>query len=417
MKTTTLVAGFFMAMATILAPGHASTPGTWPGFGSAVPSQPDVPGAETWDASAAAAPRQDAGTPPTVIRHTDTTSTLADRWAWATTGAGKRDDGNGCWVGYSIVRRMGERSFIGSYYSDRRLNRPSLGELVTGMSVERPPDVPRDDFGSMEGVMSFDEGNSPQRMVDKEVGLLFHVGARKGGEIDDLKVSNLSLHVDLGGDPLVWLGGAGYEESVTFLEGAFKRTESPEAKKEFMMAIGLHNESKRALEILKEVLLSSAGSDLREDAAFWIGQTNTDEARKILTETAWNDRSEDVREKCIFSVSQMEGDAGVDALIALAKGHRDGETRKHAAFWLGQKATEKAVGALKDVAFNDEDTEVQRNAMFALTQVDNGGGVDELIKIARTHPNPKIRKDAIFWLGQSEDPKALDVLVEIVKGK
>ncbi len=59
-----------------------------------------------------------------------------------------------------------------------------------------------------------------------------------------MKVSNLSLRVDLDGDPLIWIGGAGYEESVTFIEGAFRKTADAEAGKELVVALGLRDESK-----------------------------------------------------------------------------------------------------------------------------------------------------------------------------
>jgi HEAT repeat protein len=269
----------------------------------------------------------------------------------------------------------------------------------------------------MSGMMDFGDDGRPRRSVKKEVGFLFHVPGARAGEIDDLVVSNLSLKVDLDGDPLVWLGGAGYDESVSFLEARFDDASTSDAREEFLMAVGLHDESKRSFAFLKKVLLEDADPELREDAAFWLGQAGGDEARTILTDVAWKDRSESIREKAIFSLSQMEDEASVDALIALAKGHEVDDTRKQASFWLGQKASDKALGALRDIAYEDEDSEVQRSAMFALTQIEGKGGVDELIKIARTHSNPKIRKDAIFWLGQSDDPRALEVLVEIVKGK
>jgi HEAT repeat protein len=359
----------------------------------------------------------------TVTRYAGPAAPLTDRWKWAVSEAARNGDSKGYWVGYGIERMMGERSFIGSSYSDERRNKPSLRELVTGVEVNDLSEFTggHDGSTSMSGTMNFGDGDTPERMVKKDVGILFHVGGGRSpdiDEIDELEVSNFSLRVDLGGDPLLWLGAAGYDESVGFLESRYDDASTDDAKKRFVMAIGIHDESPKAIEFLKEILTGRGDTDLRGDAAFWLGQTDNDAARKVLKDVAWNDPSEDVREKCVFALSQMGGEATIDELINLARNHKDDETRKNAAFWLGQKASDRAVGALKDIAYNDEDTEVQRSAMFALAQVEeNGGSVDELINIARTHPNPKIRKDAIFWLGQSEDPKALAVLVEMVKGK
>jgi hypothetical protein len=341
-----------------------------------------------------------------VTRYTGADSSLTGRWDWAKSEAGAKGAPKGCWVGYSIERTMGERSLIGSFYSDELRNKPSLRALLTGVEAD-----------DLSGFGGGHDGKS-EKMVKKEVGILLHIADGRSTKIDDMKVSNLSLRVDLDGDPLLWLGAAGYEESVTFLDARSREASTTDARKQFVMAIGLHDESKKAVDFLRRTLLGSGDADLREDAAFWLGQTGNDEARAVLSDVAWKDASEEVREKCVFSLSQMESEAALDDLIAIAKGHKDVGTRKHSAFWIGQMASEKAVGALKDLAYNDAVTEVQQNAIFALTQIGgNGGSVDELIKIARTHPNPKIRKDAIFWLGQSEDPKAVEALVEMVKGK
>jgi len=357
-----------------------------------------------------------------VTKYTDTASSLSARWTWATEGAGWPGSDGGYWVGYSIERMMGEHSFTGSFYSDRERNHPTLRELLTGMKMEPTPgDIP-EFSGGMNGSVTVHDGGDdpdgrPEKMVKKEVAFLFHLPGSGGREIDKVTASNLSLHVDFRGDPLVWLGGAGGDESVGFLIRRFDETSAEDPKESILMAVGFHRDTKGAYEFLKKVLRGSGPDDLRGSAAFWLGQTDADEARIILAESAMKDGSEEVREKSIFALSQMEGDKALDDLISVARNHPNRETRKHAAFWIGQKAGKKALGALKDIAYNDEDTEVQRSAMFALTQIDNDGGVEELIKIAKTHPNRKIRKDAIFWLGQSEDPKALDVLVDIVRGK
>ena len=344
-------------------------------------------------------------------------TSLADRWELAKANAGSRHFERGYWIGYSIQRLMGERSFIGSYYSESRRNHPSLGELITGMKQElETPDVSIGRTTSMSGMMSFNEGDKPEHNIIKEVALLFHLEGTRSLAVTDLEVSNLSLHVDLGDEPLIWIGSAGHTESVSFLKKVYAQAGPTELKKHLMMAIGLHEDTNEAIEFLKTILQSSEHSGVREDAAFWLGQTGTSDALKILTGTARNDRSDGVRDKAMFAISQIAGEASTDVLIDLAKSHTDRETRKKAAFWLGQKASEKAIGALKDLAYKDEDTEVQRNAIFALTQIDHGeGGVDELIRIATTHSNPRIRKEAIFWLGQSENPKALDALIGIVK--
>ncbi len=341
--------------------------------------------------------------------YSDTSGSLLKRWEGARKEAQKELGSKSFWVGWSIERTMGRRSFIGSYYSDESKNRPSLRELLTGMKPD--PILRQNEDGEFKRVGA--DADRKEQTVTKEVAILLHFSNTE--TVDDVVVSNISLHVDLQGDYLYWLGVVSHPESRQLLESVYARAGSIEVKKDLLMAIALHQDVPATMKFLKDVLSGSSESELREDAAFWIGQTGGSEAIGFLTKTAEGDRSEDVMEKAIFALSQIDGEASTDALISLARTHKNEEMRKKAIFWLSQKASAKAVAALKDIVYNGKETELQKQALFALTQVEGKNGVDELIAIARTHPNPALRKDAIFWLGQSDDPKALDAIVKIIQ--
>ncbi|HTK81455.1 MAG TPA: HEAT repeat domain-containing protein [Bacteroidota bacterium] len=351
----------------------------------------------------------------------ETGATLNDKWKSALNEGEKKYHGKGIWIGYSIMRTMGERSFIGTYSSDRKKNHPSLQEVITGMKNEAGSsdytmdDFPMDNNTQMSGTMTFGDEKTPERKVQKEVAMLIHLEKPSSDAVDRVNVSNLTLRVNLDDDPLFWLGSAGQDESLTFLESRYNVAETREVKKHLIMAVSFHDNDKRALQFLKDILGSTENDEVRGDAAFWLSQTQAPEALAILKDAALHDGNGGIMDKAIFGISQIEGTASTDALIDLARNHHDKEMRKKAAFWLGQKASDKAVGALKEIAYKDQDTEVQRNAVFALTQMHDGNNVDELIRIARTHPNPKIRKEAIFWLGECENPKALEALIDIIK--
>ncbi len=352
----------------------------------------------------------------TVMHYRGTDSSLTERWKWGLSQIQKNRLQNGCWIGYSIEHRMGLKSFIGTFNSDWRKNRPTLMEVLTGMRDIGLDDRRGDDQSTNDVRSSVDDEERGENMVVKEIGLLFHFGS--GESIDDIQVSNLSLHVDLGGDALVWLGTAQRLESLAHLISLYKDVSSDEIKKRFIMAIGIHEGSDDdAVKFLKNVLQSSEHSGVREDAAFWLGQTHSSDALNILLTTAMSDRSESIRERAVFSISEMKRPASTEALITIAKNNEHKETRKNAIFWLGQQASNETLGALKDLTDNDKDADIQKSALFALTQSEKDGGVDALIEIAKHHKNPKLRKEAIFWLGQNDDPKALDALVEIVRNE
>jgi hypothetical protein len=324
---------------------------------------------------------------------------------------------NGYWIGYSIQRRMEENSFIGSYYSDTKRNHPTLAEIIAGAQLNKidEPDYDIGDCQTIEGVVTTENDSKPKKKILKEIGILFHFNGTSNKELRDIKISNLSLHVNIENDPLIWLNGFSNEQSMTFLRDRFKNISSAEIQEDIVRAVGLHEASDQTYSFLKEILVNDYKNSLREEATFWLGQQNTDDALTTLMGTAQKDKSEDVREKAIFAISEMENEKATDSLIKLVREADESNIRNKAMFWLSQRASEKAVLVINDIAQNDDDTEVQKQAVFVLTQLSDNESIPSLIKIARTHRNPEVRKSAIFWLGQSEDNRALDAIVEIIK--
>lgn len=346
-----------------------------------------------------------------VIRHPDANQPLNEKWKWAKEQASKKNMKQ-YWIGYSIVKLMQENSTIGTFYSDTRRNKPSLADVLAGHTSGEESSEASGSGAMNKGVTISENGKSSNRKVNKEIGILFHFNNR---EIIDLTISNLTLRVDLENDPLLWMDGAKDEESLELLKNLYSSTSNNDVKENIVHAIGNHQSEKLVIPFLKEVLKGMGEADVREQAAFWLGQRNTNDALTILTDVIYHDRSENVREQSIFAVSQMDDTRSIESLISFAKDKKlERDIRSKAMFWLGEKASKHAVKTLEDIADNDEDSEIQRQALFALTQNDDGG-VDMVIKIAKTHHNKKLRREAIFWLGQSEDPRALETLVEIIR--
>ncbi|HET7674831.1 MAG TPA: HEAT repeat domain-containing protein [Gammaproteobacteria bacterium] len=329
----------------------------------------------------------------TVIRTPDTTQPLATRWQWALQKADSTECGHGCWIGYSIERRMNRDSYIGSW-NDFDTSQPSLGEIIYGKRV-----VP--------GTSTADG------KVSKQVALLFRVDP-KTHAIAATEFSNLSHSVTLHA-PLIWIGRSADAPSLDLVEGFYARTHATDVKKHLLTAIGLHDSRKLVVPFLGKVLNGQAADEVRGAAAFWLGQGGPD-ALELLTHAARNDRSERVREKAVFAISLIKSPAATDTLIDLAEHANDRGVREKALFWLAQVASKKAVAALAGVAQDDPDVDIRKKAVFALSRLPADQGVPRLIKIAKTSRSVEVRKQAIFWLGQSGDPRAVQVLAKIARG-
>jgi len=418
----------------------------------------------------------------TIIKHPNSSQKLKNRWKWAIKNSRQSEYQNGFWIGYSIDRLMGENSFTGSFNSERSWKEKSLAELVYGKKIKLQEENLTDDQkvrrAAKKVLEELENPNKPEKKILKEVAFLFQFD-NSSKDMNKIKISNLSLHVDLDNLPLIWIGKTNHIESVSFLEKQYSKDFSDDVKEDLITTIAMHKTSDQLVDFLSEIILSKESNDVREKAVFWIGEHETGKTLKLLIKTAKKDRSTHVREKAVFSIyrmesekanevlidlahnankrqvrekaifwlgqkdspkaakileniaindadkeiqqkaifglSQLKDEISTNVLIKLAKKHPNKESRKKAIFWLGQKASKKAVETLENMAANEDDIEIQKKAIFALTQLDNDKGVPVLIKLAKTHPSREIRKKAIFWLGQSDDPRAVETLVEIVR--
>lgn len=410
------------------------------------------------------------------------TGDLAHRWEWAAQSATQYS--RGVWIGYGIERLMGVGSFMGNR-SGRDAGLPTLMEVLAGTTAVAvkvyPDDQARPQRASERALLRREMSDEAEPMELKKVALLFYIPV-KPAQITgatDLTISDLTRPVDLENHPLIWLGMAGQQESVSFLGSSYRQAATEAVKKDLIVAVGLHQISGAVIPFLSGVVQSNDPDTLREDATFWLGQqpservvgllartARTDRSQKvreravfalsqhqsqqawdtllslardagnagvreqavfwlgqsrdtavvkILTELARNDSSRGVRKKAVFALSQQESGAAVDALIDLARHGNTRGMRQEAIFWLGQKASQTVAGDLKEMAYQDPEIEIQEQAVFALSQLPDRSGISALIDIARNHSNLSVRKKAIFWLGQSRDPRAVEAIVQIIK--
>jgi len=351
-------------------------------------------------------------------------ASLDARWAWAVKTTNELKGKNDFYIGYSILRLMGEHSHIGSW-SDEHTGKKTLYEIVYG---KEPPtsksSLWKKSVSELARMVLEDtkEHKKPEKKVLKEVAVLFRFSSEKKSlaDLQDIKVSNLDMWVEFDNCPLYWLGKAENKESINLLERIFNETDktaSTRVKERIVMAVGIHDDSTvlQAIGFLEKVLKSQEPDKVREQAAFWLGEQQHVKAVNILVDTVANDSSRNVREKAVFGLYLLNLDEADDALVQLARHGKERDVRKKAIFWLGQKAVKRTAEVLTDVVNEDKDLEIQKAAVFALSQLPDSDGVPQLIKIAKSHKSLTIRKSAIFWLSQSEDTRALDTIIEIVE--
>ncbi len=323
------------------------------------------------------------------------------------------------WVGYSVERLQGENSHTGTFFGGVRRPRLTIAEILAGKTAPASSGAETEDVrkAATTALDRIDNRDKPEKKVLKELGIFLKYGPGKPPVIADIGLSDLDLSFDFEEAPLYWLGKAPEDQSMALIVALYDRNRGKKVREDLIAAAGCHGSPKLALPFLERVLGGADADDLRQDAAFWVGQLNDADGLRLLVRTARSDKSEDVREGAIFAMSEVELPAAADELIALARGAEKKDVRKQAVFWLSQMASGKFGKVIEEVALKDSDIEVQEHALFALSELPDNQGLDALIKMAKTHPDTRIRKKAVFWLGESDDPRALDTIIAIIKGK
>ena len=358
--------------------------------------------------------------PGLVVKHPDPAAPLADRWAWAFRTAAGGPYAGGFWAGYSIHRKMSEHSFIGSFNWPPRSEDSTLAGILFGRKV--PVSDPKADEQSVReaarlAIDEIDHRARPERIVDKEIAVLFRFRPSSGSVPVEMEYCDLQSLFDSKGAPLLWLGPAGDADSLAALDRFFSGPAGIEVKKDIVGAVGLHQAPGAALPFLERAAAPAFPEVLRIEAAEALAEQTVPRAVEVLRRLIGEDRSLKVRTEAVSALAACTLPAALDALIETALKSPDKELRVEALEGLAEKASERATAALNRAAFDDRDTEVQKEAVSALAELPRRESLPALTNVARTHANPEVKKAAIEALAEIGGPEVVALLAELARGK
>ncbi len=308
---------------------------------------------------------------------------------------------------------------MGSYYYSDEFKDVSLRDII--MNTQRAQDF--ESLFSKKGrkrsahsafITNYGVSINDKKEADKETAILF-LYDKNSKDINDfleIGICNLSCNYDLQGFPLVWLGIQDNRNSVNFLLSLYSNADELHTKKGLAAAIGSHTDQSEAASFLTKLISGSEDTELRKDAAFWLGMQNNSEALNVLKKVINSDDVLEVRKNAVWGIGYIQLPEALDELINIAKHNSTNEMRKNAIYALGNKAVKKAEEALKDVIDNDPNVEIKKTAVYALAN-NSDNNIPYLIKIAKTNPSIEVRKCAIYSLSNSEDERAIDALIEL----
>jgi beta-lactamase regulating signal transducer with metallopeptidase domain/HEAT repeat protein len=335
-------------------------------------------------------------TPDTVLRHPDQSQPLAQRWEWARTQA-RQLSRRAYWVGYTIPRPAWLDHAV---YVDR-------GMEVTGRGGIKLSGQLFGDFQSG-GFMFRGVRLAPLTGAgdSDDIALLFGFTLDQGGKptLTHIHVASAYLPMDFRGRPLLWLGAATDAQSLPVVEGLFATAPRPELREDVVAAIGVHGSSDAVVPILVRLLKSTEPTDVRAQAAEWLGFHPVPAAVSALSAAARGDVAGDVRRQAAQALANNMLPAALDSTIALARTAEDADTRREAIEGIGQKDSDRVLATLTSIAQADRSEDVQRVAVEALGEMPGGRGLNAIRDVARNHPRGEIRRQAVETLGDKLPP-------------
>jgi len=115
-----------------------------------------------------------------------------------------------------------------------------------------------------------------------------------------------------------------------------------------VMAIAMH-EGTAATRALIDFARDYQVAKVRSDALFWLAQRAGQQAAATIAEAIDRDPDTEVKKRAVFALSQLPKDDGVPRLIDVAKSNRNAAVRQQAMFWLGQSNDPRALKFFEDV--------------------------------------------------------------------
>ena len=340
--------------------------------------------------------------PDTVLRHPDPSQPLAQRWDWARTQA-RQLSRRTYWIGYTIKRPSWLEH---SVYVDR-------GMEVKGQNITLSGRM----FGDFQGFMF--RGVRLARLTgsndsDDIVILLGFTDQSGKVALSHVHVASFYLPMDFRGRTLLWLGDAADAQSLPAVEALFAATPQPELREDVVAAIGIHGSSDLVVPILLRLLTSREPTDVRAQAAEWLGFHPTRAAVVALSAATRTDQAGDVRRQAAEALADNTLPAATDSTIAVAKTAGDPDARRAAVEGLGQKGSDRALATLVAIANTDRDEDVQRAAVEALGEMPSGRGLNAVREIARSHSRPDVRRAAVETLGEQLPPAEAITLLKSI---
>ncbi len=179
------------------------------------------------------------------------------------------------------------------------------------------------------------ESDDPELQEQALFSLSQRGGDARAIEILRSYATRADVSTELRSNAIFWIGQNSDAGGADYLIELYPRLNDPELRENALLGVAQHDGERARAWLLERVRDPSEAIEIRKNALFWAGQSGslpTSDLRALFE--SFDDA--EMREQVIFVAAQRGSDADVDFLMEVARDAEDPELRQNAIFWLGQ---------------------------------------------------------------------------------
>jgi len=137
------------------------------------------------------------------------------------------------------------------------------------------------------------------------------------------------------GNAIFWIGESGGSDGAAYLRELYPGIDDQELKDQIIFALAESGDAASAAWLLDRVRDPSEDVEIRNQALFWAGESNA-LGVSDLQELYDSFQEPEMKEQLIFVAAEFGSSEAVDFLMQVAREEDDPDLRENAIFWLGQ---------------------------------------------------------------------------------
>ncbi len=142
---------------------------------------------------------------------------------------------------------------------------------------------------------------------------------------------------DMRGSAVFWLSQNPSPETIPLLDSLLRYSTDDEIREKALFALAQQDDERAAAAMRAVIQDPSMSNELRGNAIFWLGQSESPSTNSYLRELYASLDDDELREQVLFAVSQSDDPANGQWLVGIATDpNQPMELRKNALFWAGQ---------------------------------------------------------------------------------